>query len=108
MERVVVTGMGLVTPLGIGAAQTFDAMLGGKSGAGNITLFDAHEGFSTRFAAEVKAFDASAFMAKKKLKEVSRFISFSLAATRMAFENAGLELSDEERERTGCFIGVGF
>lgn len=108
MERVVVTGMGLVTPLGVGAGATFEAMLAGRSGAGPITLFDANAGFSTRFAAEVKDFDPSAFSSKKKQKEISRFISFSLAATHMALNHAGLELSDEERERTGCFIGVGF
>jgi 3-oxoacyl-[acyl-carrier-protein] synthase II len=108
MERVVVTGLGLVTPLGIGAGPTFEALLAGHSGAGPITLFDAHDGFSTRFAAEVKGFDANAFISKKKQKEISRFIGFSLAATRMALQHAELQLSEEERDRTGCFIGVGF
>jgi len=107
MERVVVTGIGLVTPNGIGTDASFQSLIGGKSGVGPITLFDAHEGYATRIAAEVKDFDAAQFMEKKKLKEVSRFIPFAMGATRMALEQADLGLSDEERERAGVFIGVG-
>jgi 3-oxoacyl-[acyl-carrier-protein] synthase II len=107
MERVVVTGIGLVTPNGIGTDQTFQSLISGKSGAGPITLFDAHEGYATRIAAEVKDFDAAQFMEKRKLKEVSRFIPFAMGATRMALEQADLGLTDEERERAGVFIGVG-
>jgi 3-oxoacyl-[acyl-carrier-protein] synthase II len=107
MERVVVTGIGLVTPNGIGTEATFQSLISGKSGAGPITLFDAHEGFATRIAAEVKDFDAAQFMEKKKLKEVSRFIPFAMGATRLALEQADLGLSDEERDRAGVFIGVG-
>lgn len=107
MERVVITGLGLITPCGVGTQPTLQNLLDGKSGVGPITQFDATEEFATRFAAEVKDFDPSDWMAKKKLKETSRFITFAVAATRMAFEHANVALSDEERERTGCFIGVG-
>lgn len=107
MERVVITGIGLVTPCGVGTEETFRNLLDGRSGVGPITQFDATDEFTTRFAAEVKGFEPADFMPKKKLKEVSRFIAFSIGATRMAFQHSGIELDDKERERTGCFIGVG-
>ena len=107
MERVVVTGVGMVTPVGVGVAPSFESLLAGRSGVGPITLFDADERYPTRIAAEVKDFEPSLYMEKKKLKEVSRFIPFSLAATKMALEQAQLDLTDEERERVGVFIGVG-
>jgi 3-oxoacyl-[acyl-carrier-protein] synthase II len=107
MERVVVTGIGLVTPLGVGVEATWQAAISGKSGAGPITLFDATADFPTRIAAEVKGFVPEQFVEKKKLKEMARFVPFSLAATRMAVTDAGLDLSDEERERIGVYVGVG-
>jgi 3-oxoacyl-[acyl-carrier-protein] synthase II len=107
MERVVVTGMGLVTPCGLGNAPTLTALMEGRSGVGPIRAFDATEDFATRFAAEVDGFEPTDFVPKKKLKETSRFIQFALAASKLAVEDAGLDLTDEERERTGCFIGVG-
>ncbi len=107
MERVVITGIGLVTPSGIGTDVTWKSVLEGQSAAAPITLFDADERYATRFACEVKNFEPSEFMERKKLKEMTRFIPFALAATKLAFADAGLELSDEERETTGVFIGVG-
>lgn len=107
MERVVITGVGLVTPLGIGTENTWSAITAGKSGAGPITQFETDERFPTRIAAEVKGFEPTDFMDKKKVKECSRFIPFSLAATRMALAHSGLEFTDEEREDVGVFIGVG-
>src|SRR5689334_23071440 len=107
MERVVVTGIGLVTPNGIGTDATWRSLVNGESGAAPITLFDADPRYTTRFACEVKGFDPEQFIAQKKVKELSRFIMFSLAASKMAIEDAALELTDEERERAGCFIGVG-
>lgn len=107
MERVVVTGIGLVTPNGIGTSQTWESLIRGESGAGPITLFDADDRYPSRIAAEVKGFDPAAFMPKKKLKEVSRFIPFSMGATKLALDEADLNLTDEERERVGVFIGVG-
>ena len=107
MERVVVTGVGTVTPVGIGTKNTWSALLDGKSGAGPITQFETDDRFPTRIAAEVKGFEATDYMEKKKVKECSRFIPFSLAATKMALDEADLNLSDEERENVGTFIGVG-
>jgi 3-oxoacyl-[acyl-carrier-protein] synthase II len=106
MERVVVTGMGLVTPNGIGTEATWTSLVEGKSGVGPITLFDA-EAFATRIAAEVKGFEPAEFMERKKIKEVGRFIPFAMGATKMALDQASLDLTDEERERAGVFIGVG-
>lgn len=107
MERVVITGIGAVTPVGIGADNTYDALMAGKSGAGPITLFETDERFPTRIAAEVKGFNAADWMEKKHLKECSRFIPFALASTKMALTQADLGLTDEEREGVGVFIGVG-
>jgi 3-oxoacyl-[acyl-carrier-protein] synthase II len=107
MERIVVTGIGLVTPNGVGTEQSFQSLVNGRSGVGPITQFDANDQFSTRIAAEVKDFDAAMYMEKKKIKEVSRFIPFAIAATRIALDQADLNLSDDERDRAGVFIGVG-
>jgi 3-oxoacyl-[acyl-carrier-protein] synthase II len=106
MERVVITGMGLVTPVGIGRVESWDALLAGTSGAGPITQFDA-SAFRVRFACEVKGWDGARFIDKKKLKEMDRFTEFACGAARMAIEDAQLELTEEERNEAGCFIGVG-
>ncbi len=107
MERVVVTGLGLVTPNGIGVDASWHSLVNGKSGVGPITLFDTANGYATRIAAEVRGFEPADFMERKKIKEVARFIPFAMAATKMALEQADLRLSDEDRERAGVFIGVG-
>jgi len=106
MERVVITGLGLVTPLAIGRAESWQALLAGKSGIGPITLFDA-SAFRVRFAGEVKNWDGSVFVPKKKLKEMDRFTEFAMGAADIALKDAQLELTDEERNEAGCFIGVG-
>ncbi len=107
MERVVVTGIGLVTPNGIGADATWRSLIAGESAAAPITLFDADERYPSRFACEVKGFDPAEHMDRKKIKEVTRFTTFAMAATKMAFADAALELTDEERDTTGVFIGAG-
>jgi len=106
LNRVVITGIGLVTPLAIGRTESWQALLGGASGAAPITLFDA-AAFRVRFAAEVKNWEGARFVEKKKLKEMDRFTEFACGAARMAIEDSGLELTDEERNEAGCFIGVG-
>jgi len=106
MERIVVTGLGLVTPNGIGTEASWQSVIAGKSAVRTITAFDA-QGYSCRIAAEVPNFEPEAFMARRKIKEMCRFTQFSMAATKMAMEDAGLELTEEERLRAGCFIGVG-
>jgi len=107
MERVVITGLGLVTPNGVGTDATWRSLVAGESAAGPITLFDIDERYPSRFACEVKDYDPAQFMDRKKLKEVTRFITFAMGATKMALEQAGLDLTDEERDSTGVFIGVG-
>ncbi len=106
MERVVITGLGLVTPMGIGTELSWAGLVEGQIGIGPITAFNA-EAFPTRIAGEVKGFEPAEHMPRKKVKECGRFITLSWAASRMAIEDAGLEVTDSERERAGCFIGVG-
>ncbi len=107
MERVVVTGIGQVTPLGVGTEPTWTAMTQGQCGVGPITLFAVTDDYATRIAAEVKDFEPTRFMEKKKLKEVARFIPFSIAATLMAVEDSGIQWTDELRRSAGVMIGVG-
>ena len=105
-RRVVVTGVGLVSPLGVGTGETWKNLVAGRSGAGPITRFDT-TGYSTTFAAEVKGFDPLQFVEKKELKKMGRFIQFALAAAEYAIEQSGLEITPELSPRTGVFIGSG-
>jgi 3-oxoacyl-[acyl-carrier-protein] synthase II len=106
MERVVVTGIGLVTPVGIGTREPWRALLGGESGVGPITRFDT-TGFRVRIAAEVRGWDATRWVDRKRLKEMDRFTEFALGAAALAVADAGLELAESERPRAGCIVGVG-
>jgi 3-oxoacyl-[acyl-carrier-protein] synthase II len=103
-----VTGLGLVTPVGIGTEETWRALLGGVSGIGPITRFDASE-FSTRFAGEVKGFDPTRWISAREARSSMSdlFIQFAMAAGTMAMEDSGLVLEGELAERAGCFIGSG-
>jgi len=105
-RRVVVTGLGTLTPLGIGVEESWKAMVSGKSGIGPITLFDAST-FPVRFAGEVKGFNPEAFMEKKEARRNERFIQFSIAAADMAIKDSGLDLSKEDLERIGVVVGAG-
>jgi 3-oxoacyl-[acyl-carrier-protein] synthase II len=106
MERVVITGIGLVTPVGIGTAESWRALLAGESGIGPISLFDC-SAFRVRIAGEVKGWEPTRWIEKKKLKEMDRFTELALGAAAMAVSDAKLEMTDQERERAGCFVGVG-
>lgn len=106
MERVVITGIGLVTPVGIGTSESWRALLAGESGIGPISLFDCSAN-RVRIAGEVKGWEPTRFIDKKKLKEMDRFTEFALGAAAIAVGDAKLEMTDAERERAGCFIGVG-
>jgi 3-oxoacyl-[acyl-carrier-protein] synthase II len=106
MERVVITGIGLVTPNGIGTGESWKSIIAGQPGIAPITLFDASN-YNSRIAGEVKNFDPIQFIEKKKIKEMARFVQLSMAASKLAVQDAHLELSDEDRETAGCFIGVG-
>jgi 3-oxoacyl-[acyl-carrier-protein] synthase II len=105
-RRVVVTGLGAITPLGVGVEDSWKAMVSGKSGIGPITLFDAST-FPVRFAGEVKGFDPEAFMEKKEARRNARFIQFSMAAADMALKDSGIDLSKEDLERIGVVVGAG-
>ncbi len=100
------TGVGLVSPVGIGTEQTWSNLLAGKSGVAPITHFDT-TGFSVNFAAEVKGFDPLQYVEKKELKKMGLFIQFALAATEFAVEQAGFKISPGVAERAGVYIGSG-
>jgi len=105
-RRVVITGLGLVTPVGIGVEETWRALLAGESGVGPITLFDA-SAFATKFAAEVKGFDPTKWMEGKEARSMDRFIQLAIAAADLAVKDAGLVIPPEEEERVGVFVGAG-
>jgi 3-oxoacyl-[acyl-carrier-protein] synthase II len=107
-RRVVVTGVGLVTGLGIGTQPTWEALIAGRSGVGPITLFDASR-HAARFAAEVKDFDARRWIDKKDVKKMDRFIQFAIAAADFALADAGLpaHVDPAAAERFGVVIGSG-
>lgn len=105
-RRVVVTGLGLITPLGIGVDSSWRAFLEGKSGIGRITHFDASD-LPVQIAGEVKGFDPSLYMEQKEIKKMDRFIHFALAASTMAIEDSGIKITNENAERVGVIIGSG-
>jgi 3-oxoacyl-[acyl-carrier-protein] synthase II len=105
-RRVVVTGVGLVTSLGIGTDLTWQGLLSGVSGAGPITKFDT-TGFSTRFAAEVRGFEPTAFIEKKDVKKMDLFIQYAIAAAQFAVDDARLKVVPETADRVGVFIASG-
>jgi 3-oxoacyl-[acyl-carrier-protein] synthase II len=102
----VVTGVGLVSALGIGREETWKNILAGMSGAAPITHFDT-TGFPATFAAEVKGFDPLQYVEKKELKKMGLFIQFALAAAQFALEHAGLTISPDIADRVGVYIGSG-
>ena len=107
-RRVVITGMGMVTPVGLDSASTWDALLRGVGGAGPITLFDASD-HSVRFACEVEGFDPTQYMDRKEARRSDRFLQFAMAASHQAMTGAGFAdgFGDGLAERAGVIIGVG-
>ena len=105
-KRVVVTGLGLVTPLGIGVKPTWESLCAGKSGIGEITRFDC-SAYATRIAAEIKDFKPEDFIPKKDARRVELFIAYALAATRMAIEDSGLVIDPTNETRVGTITGCG-
>lgn len=104
--RVVVTGMGAVTPLGTGISDFWPRLLAGESGACPVSLMDVTE-YTTRIAAEAQGFDAADFLEKKEARRVDRYISFAVAASKMAVDDAAFPDDKETRESTGVMIGSG-
>jgi 3-oxoacyl-[acyl-carrier-protein] synthase II len=107
MKRVVITGLGAVSPLGVGMDATWRKLIEGRSGISRIEAFDA-TGYRCRIAGQVKDWDPTAFIEHRRLKEMDRFTELALGAAALAVRDGGLELTEEERDRAGCFIGVGF
>ncbi len=105
-RRVVVTGMGLVIPTGIGVETAWKNICDGKSGIGPLTRFDS-TGFDTRIAGEVKGFDPSLTIEKKEIKRMDLFVQFALAATKEALEDARLTITPENCEQVGVIVGTG-
>ncbi|MBN4058312.1 beta-ketoacyl-ACP synthase II [Mariprofundus ferrooxydans] len=107
-KRVVVTGVGLVTPLGTGTDKSWNNLIAGKSGIARISHFDAEEvGMACTIAGEVNDFDVTAFINKKDARKMDRFIHFGVAAADMALKQSGLEITDENAKRVGVVIGSG-
>ena len=105
-RRVVVTGIGLVSPVGLGTEPTWASVLAGRPGVGTITLFDPSR-HAVRFAGEVKNFDPLQWLDRKEVKKCGRFIQFALAATSMAMAQSGLQVHDGNATRVGVTIGSG-
>jgi 3-oxoacyl-[acyl-carrier-protein] synthase II len=106
MRRVVVTGIGVVSPLGTGNGKNWEALTAGRSGIDRITRFDATD-FPVRIAAEVKDFVAEDFIDKKEIKKMDLFIQYALGAAHFAMEDSGFQVTEENAERVGVLIGAG-
>jgi 3-oxoacyl-[acyl-carrier-protein] synthase II len=105
-RRVVVTGMGMVTPLGLTLDESWKNAINGVSGIDMITAFDT-SGFDVKFAGEVKNFDATPYIEKKEQKKMDRFIHLSMASAEMAIKDSGLTFDEKLGSRTGALVGVG-
>ena len=106
MKRVVVTGLGIVSPVGIGIQESWKALCEGRSGIGRITKFDPTP-YETQIAGEVKGFKAEDWMSKKEAKRFELFISYAIAAARMAVDDAGIAITAENGDRVGVITGCG-
>ena len=105
-RRVVITGLGMVSPVGLTVSESWDNILAGKSGIGPIDFFDT-SAFSVKFSGSVKGFDVNKYLTVKDVKKMDTFIHYGMAAGIQAFEDSGLEVTDENAWRIGVFIGSG-
>lgn len=106
MKRVVVTGIGVLTPIGIGHKEMWNGLMAGRNGIGQITLFPTDD-YISRIAGEIKDFDPFLYMDKKEARKTDRFCQFAIAASRLAVEDAHLDFSKEDPEQVGVYIGSG-
>ncbi|MBQ8650026.1 MAG: beta-ketoacyl-[Flavobacteriales bacterium] len=106
LKRVVVTGLGALTPLGNDVATTWDAMLNGVSGAGPITRFDASK-FKTQFACELKGFDVSQYIDRKEARKMDPYAQYAMVVAEQAVKDSGLDLEKEDMSRIGVIWGSG-
>ncbi|MEE8135777.1 MAG: beta-ketoacyl synthase N-terminal-like domain-containing protein, partial [Thermodesulfobacteriota bacterium] len=105
-RRIAVTGIGLITPLGIGNKETWDAVCEGRSGVRTIERFDPSD-HKTKIAGEITNFNPEDFMNPKQAIKTDRFIQYAVSSTKLALEDAGLEITDELSPRAGTLIGTG-
>ncbi len=105
-RRVVVTGMGLISPLGIGVEKNWQAVCEGKSGIGRITRFDTTD-FPVKIAGEVNGFNPEDYIDHKEVKKMDTFIHYALASSQFALQDSGYEVTESNAERTGVLVGVG-
>jgi 3-oxoacyl-[acyl-carrier-protein] synthase II len=105
-KRVVITGLGAISPVGNTAAELWQALLAGKSGIGPITRFDAAE-YDAKIAGEVKGFEPTAYIDKKEARRMDRFTQFAIAAAKMALDDSGIDLAQADKSRIGSFVGSG-
>jgi len=105
-RRVVITGLGAITPVGLSVKETWENILAGKSGVGPLSHFDVSD-FSVRFGASIKNFDITTIISRKDAKKMDTFIHYGIAAAKEAIEDSGIEITDENAERIGVAIGAG-
>jgi 3-oxoacyl-[acyl-carrier-protein] synthase II len=105
-RRVAVTGLGLVSPLGVGIRENWEALTAGRCGLGPITRFDASR-FASRIAGEVKGFDPALYIDKKEIKKMDTFIHYAMGAAHLAMEDSGVSVTDENRDRFAVVVGSG-
>lgn len=105
-RRVVITGLGMVTPIGTGVEENWQALMEGRSGVGPVTRFDVFD-FPTRIAAEVRGFNPEDFVERKEVKKMDLFIQYAMAAAKMAMDDACLPITPENEDRVGVIVGVG-
>ena len=105
-NRVVITGIGAITPVGIGKDNFWEALISGKNGIGKITRFDATD-YGAQVAGEVKDFEPADYIDKKESKRMDRYTQFAVATAKMAIKDAGLDLESEDKERIGTYVGTG-
>ena len=107
MKRAVVTGLGIVSPLGIGKQANWDAVTAGRSGIGPISLFEPDEGLITKFAGEIPDFDPTQWLSKPEARRYDRFLHVSLAAGLEALADSGLTIDEGNAQRVATILGVG-
>jgi 3-oxoacyl-[acyl-carrier-protein] synthase II len=105
-RRVVITGIGLISPLGIGTEKNWQAICQGKSGIGLISHFDASQ-YTSRIAGQIKDFDALDFFEKKEMRKMDRFIQYAMAAAQLAVQDSGVDIARLEGDRCGVYVGSG-
>ena len=106
-RRVVVTGLGIVSPLGLGVDENETALFEGRSGVDYIKTFTPEEEFPVKIAGEVRGFDPADYIDHKEIKKMDRFIHYAVACSKMALEDSGIKINEENAERVGVIVGVG-